>query len=62
LLLIQGANDEYGTGAQLEAIRTDASRAAVDTLLLANCGHAPHRDRTALVTSTAAAFIENAAS
>lgn len=62
LLLLQGANDEYGTAAQLDAIREDASAANVDTLLLANCGHAPHRDRAALVTACAAAFIENAVS
>lgn len=56
LLLVQGANDEYGTIAQLDAIRADA-RSPVDTLYLANCGHAPHRDRPGIVAAAIAAFI-----
>ena len=62
MLLVQGANDEYGTIAQLEAIREDARESAVDTLYLANCGHAPHRDRAELVTAAVAAFVKSAAS
>jgi pimeloyl-ACP methyl ester carboxylesterase len=56
VLAIAGENDEYGTLAQLEALREDA-RGPVDCLALARCGHAPHRDRTELVTTAAAAFI-----
>lgn len=55
-LAIQGAGDEYGTLAQVEAIAR-LSRGAVDRLTLAGCGHAPHRDRTAFVLETAAAWI-----
>jgi pimeloyl-ACP methyl ester carboxylesterase len=62
MLLVQGANDEYGTMAQLEAIREDARASAVDTLYLANCGHSPHRDRAGLVSASIAAFVKNAAS
>jgi pimeloyl-ACP methyl ester carboxylesterase len=57
MLLIQGVNDDYGTPAQLEAIREDASESCVDTLLLANCGHSPHRDRPDATLSAIAAFI-----
>lgn len=62
VLLIQGANDEYGTAAQLEAIREDAEHAAVDMLYLSNCGHSPHRDRAEIVTDCVAAFVKTAAS
>jgi pimeloyl-ACP methyl ester carboxylesterase len=43
LLLIQGEDDEYGTVAQLDAI----AAAVPDTqvMLLADCGHSPHRDQ-----------------
>jgi pimeloyl-ACP methyl ester carboxylesterase len=57
--LIQGADDEYGTAAQLDAIRGDATRARVDTLYLAACGHAPHRDRPEAVLPAIAAFVRN---
>ncbi len=44
LFAVQGADDEYGTLAQLDAIaRGTAGR--VDRLLLDGCGHAPHRER-----------------
>ena len=59
MLVIQGADDEYGTPAQLESIRERATHASVDTLLLANCGHAPHRDRRQLVVPAIAGFIRS---
>lgn len=62
LLLIQGVDDEYGTFAQLDAIRSDARQARVDTLYLAQCGHAPHRDRPDAVLPAIAAFVSGAAS
>jgi pimeloyl-ACP methyl ester carboxylesterase len=43
-LLIQGADDEYGTLAQVEAAQS-AIPAPVTTAILPDCGHAPHRDR-----------------
>ena len=53
---IQGADDEYGTLAQIEAVREDV-RAPVDVLHLANCGHAPQRDRRATVVPAIAAYV-----
>lgn len=59
MLLLQGADDEYGTLAQLDAIREDAQKARVDTLVLARCGHSPHRDRPELALPAIAAFVES---
>lgn len=58
MLLIQGAQDEYGTIAQLEAIQADAQGARVDSLYLADCRHAPHRDRPDVTLSAVRAFVE----
>jgi len=46
-LVVQGSDDEYGSFEQLERIAASA-RGEVDRLLLAGCGHAPHRDRSEL--------------
>ena len=54
-LLIQGEDDEYATLAQLDAIAELAPR-AVQRLVLAKCGHAPHRDQEAPVLDAIAAF------
>lgn len=43
-LVVQGADDPYGTPAQIEAIRR-GSGAGVESHLLAGCGHAPHAER-----------------
>ncbi len=59
MFVVQGALDEYGTHAQLDAIASDA-QGPVDTLYLANCGHAPHRDRAGLVLAAIAAFVKSA--
>jgi pimeloyl-ACP methyl ester carboxylesterase len=42
MLAIQGENDEYGTKAQVEAIRRQTG-ATAEVLMLPECGHAPHR-------------------
>ncbi len=55
MLLLQGRDDEYGTLGQIDAI-VRRSR-GVDSLVLANCGHTPHRDRAALVEATIANWI-----
>ncbi len=57
-LVIQGEDDEYGTVRQVEAV---AARAAgpVETLMLADCGHEPHRDREEEVLEAMAAFIRD---
>jgi pimeloyl-ACP methyl ester carboxylesterase len=44
LHLIQGADDEYGSSAQLRSIEARA-RGPVTTALLENCGHSPHKDQ-----------------
>jgi pimeloyl-ACP methyl ester carboxylesterase len=55
VLLVQGRDDEYGTEAQLEAIRGGV-RGPVETLLLDECGHSPHRDQPDAVLAAMAAF------
>jgi pimeloyl-ACP methyl ester carboxylesterase len=48
LLVVQGADDEYGTLAQVEACRRAVTRGGpeqVETRVLAQCGHSPHRDQ-----------------
>ncbi len=42
LLLIQGEDDQYGTGAQVEAIARQVS-APVQTVMLPDCAHSPHQ-------------------
>jgi pimeloyl-ACP methyl ester carboxylesterase len=56
MLAIQGANDEYGTLAQIDAVAARAG-GPVDRVVLAGCGHAPHLDRPAFVTETIAAWL-----
>jgi len=57
VLAIQGFEDEYGTMAQLEAIRNQTA-GSVEILELPNCKHSPHRDQPDLVLEAVAAFIE----
>lgn len=54
VLVIQGEDDEYGTPAQVEAIQRQAG-GPVETLLLPDCGHSPHRDQP---ERTLAAMVE----
>ncbi len=44
MLVIQGADDLYGTHRQVDAICSKAG-SAVETLILPDCGHSPHRDQ-----------------
>jgi pimeloyl-ACP methyl ester carboxylesterase len=44
VLLIQGADDQYGTPEQIRKIEAGCS-VPVSTVLLANCGHSPHLDQ-----------------
>ena len=55
-LVIQGRDDTYGTLAQVESIVRRHPN--TDMLLLANCGHAPHRERERFVCGTAARWID----
>jgi len=54
-LLIQGEDDEYGTLAQLDAIEMGAP-IPPQRLVLAQCGHSPHREREKDVLDAIAAF------
>lgn len=57
LLVIQGVEDVYATGAQVEVIVSQVGGAA-RPLLLDACGHTPHRDRPDATLEAMAAFIE----
>jgi pimeloyl-ACP methyl ester carboxylesterase len=61
VLLIQGADDEYGTLAQIEAARS-AIPSPVTTLVVPGCGHAPHRDRPEATLEAIAGFLAGAVS
>jgi pimeloyl-ACP methyl ester carboxylesterase len=56
LLLIQGADDEYGTPAQLRAIERQV-RGPVEALLLPQCKHSPHRDQAEATLEAMSRFI-----
>ncbi len=58
MLVIQGADDEYGTLAQVRAIAAQAG-GPVETIVLDSCGHAPHKDRAETVIESAAAFVRS---
>jgi pimeloyl-ACP methyl ester carboxylesterase len=55
MLLMQGLKDEYGTLAQLDVIQAMA-RAPTTRVVLADCGHALHRDAEAAVIEAIATF------
>ena len=56
VLVIQGTDDEYGT---LEQVRTIASLVPdVETVVLDDCGHAPHRDRPEATLEAMRRFVE----
>lgn len=57
-LVIQGEDDEYGTLAQVAAIR-DQVVGPVETRVLEACGHSPHRDQADETLETIARFIKN---
>ncbi|HLS69660.1 MAG TPA: alpha/beta hydrolase [Kiloniellales bacterium] len=57
LLLIQGADDEYATLAQLDAIEAGVSGPS-QRLVLPGCGHIPHREREAETLAAIAAFVQ----
>jgi pimeloyl-ACP methyl ester carboxylesterase len=57
LMLVQGEDDEYGTLAQLDAIEAAAPHA--ERLVLAACGHSPHRDQPQPLTQGIAHFLRD---
>jgi pimeloyl-ACP methyl ester carboxylesterase len=56
LLLIQGRDDEYGTLAQLDRIEARV-KGPTTRIVLADCGHSPHRDQEAAVVDALVAFV-----
>ena len=56
ILAIQGRQDPYGTLDQIAEIE-NRSYAPVDTLILEECGHAPHRDHSETVLAASAEFV-----
>ena len=55
-LVIQGDDDEYGTVAQVDAIRRQLG-APCETLMLPACGHSPHRDQRERTLAAMSDFI-----
>jgi pimeloyl-ACP methyl ester carboxylesterase len=55
VLCIQGEQDEYGTLAQVEAIKAGALQTEI--LILANCKHSPHRDQSEKALDAMAEFV-----
>jgi pimeloyl-ACP methyl ester carboxylesterase len=56
VLAIQGRDDQYGTSAQLDAMRSRA-RAPLDVLLLDDCRHNPQFDQPAATLEAVADFV-----
>ena len=59
VLIVQGKDDEYGTIKQVEAIERGANH--VQSLLLDDCGHSPHRDQPEKTLEAMARFIRSVA-
>lgn len=57
VLMIQGAEDAYGTLAQLDAIAAGV-RGPCDRLVIEECGHSPHREATDPVIDRVGAFLD----
>jgi pimeloyl-ACP methyl ester carboxylesterase len=58
VLLIQGENDEYGTLRQVEAIE-NGTAGPVQTLIIPNCGHSPHRQQPESTLQKMTSFIRD---
>lgn len=56
-LVIQGADDEHGTPAQVDAIAAGVS-GPVETWMIPDCGHSPHIERPEAVRARIAGFIK----
>ncbi|MBL8707489.1 MAG: alpha/beta hydrolase [Rhodospirillales bacterium] len=57
VLAIQGLDDEYGTGKQVDAIVTQVAGRA-EKLMLPQCKHSPHRDQTQAVLDAVGGFLK----
>jgi pimeloyl-ACP methyl ester carboxylesterase len=59
VLVIQGEDDEYGTLAQVEAIKRRVRES--ETLVLPECGHSPHRDQPEKTLAAITKFVRRVA-
>jgi pimeloyl-ACP methyl ester carboxylesterase len=59
VLVIQGEDDEYGTLAQVEAIKARLPKA--EALVLQKCGHSPHRDQPEKTLAAITKFVQRLA-
>jgi pimeloyl-ACP methyl ester carboxylesterase len=59
VLVIQGEDDEYGTLAQMEAIKSRVP--GTETLVLQKCGHSPHRDQPEKTLAAITKFVQRVA-
>ena len=57
VLAVQGEGDEYGTLAQIRAIKDRLPKTRL--FVIPNCGHSPHRDQPELLAAQAARFIHD---
>ena len=55
ILCIQGEDDEYGTKAQVDAIKARAPQTEI--VMLPNCKHSPHRDQAEKTLDVMAQFV-----
>lgn len=56
VLVLQGADDQYGSQKQLDAIAEQVS-GPVQTVMIPDCGHSPQRDQPQAVLDATAAFV-----
>ena len=56
VLVIQGANDQYGTMLQVKALQ-EGCPAPISIALLKDCGHSPHVDQPEITLETISKFI-----
>jgi pimeloyl-ACP methyl ester carboxylesterase len=59
VLVIQGEDDEYGTLAQVEAIKKRVP--GTESLVLQECGHSPHRDQPEKTLAAITKFVQRVA-
>jgi pimeloyl-ACP methyl ester carboxylesterase len=59
VLVIQGVDDEYGTLAQVEAIKKRVP--GTESLVLQECGHSPHRDQPEKTVAAITTFVQRVA-
>jgi pimeloyl-ACP methyl ester carboxylesterase len=57
ILVIQGADDEYGTARQYDAIKAGSGGRA-EVLVLPGCAHSPHRDQPEATLQAITRFVD----